>query len=244
MSLGRRSKSQPTSDVALAHSTLSRRAFVAGLIALSSHRRTPAAESSDTQLVTESQRGDLQLQYESIEVDRDVVNGLLNPSRASYEARASDFFSLVWKTARDFVGDSRKTDQESISKMLELFELPFQSKSGEYIPFCAAGLSYIVALAYVGYWGKKLSLSTLRGALQDIDHYHFFPSPSVWDMYNVAKAKRRWTDRSKSPIPLSGWLVIYDFGKGADHVGLVIQAGANGMKTFECNTSGNAAGSE
>jgi hypothetical protein len=37
--------------------------------------------------------------------------------------------------------------------------------------------------------------------------------------------------------------VIYDFGKGADHVGLVLSGDATALHTFECNTSDNAKGS-
>jgi|SRR5579862_1183695 len=127
--------------------------------------------------------------------------------------------------------------------MLEVFDLPFQTSADKPVPFCAAGLVYITAVAYLQHWGQEASFENLQGVLPEIDHYHFFPSPSVWDMYYVALGKRRWVPVGSS-IPRPGWLVIYDFGKGADHVGLVLSATAQGIHTFECNTSGTVNGSQ
>jgi hypothetical protein len=129
--------------------------------------------------------------------------------------------------------------------MLALFELPFQDRSGKYVPFCASGLAYVVARAYVTHWKKQpINLSSLRGALAEIDHYHFFPSPSVWHMFAVAQAKGRWLPQAKGVTPRPGWVAIYDFGKSADHVGLVLSADSDGFRAFECNTSGRVAGSQ
>jgi hypothetical protein len=84
----------------------------------------------------------------------------------------------------------------------------------------------------------------LRGALPEIDHYHFYPSPSVWHMFEVADAKNRWVANAGHTVPHAGWVIVFDFGKGADHVGLVLSATAQGIQTFECNTSGVVNGNQ
>jgi hypothetical protein len=198
----------------------------------------------------EKQKGDPQVDYETLYFDPAQVYGLLGPTRAAYRPRADNFAALLASTALQYVGQSRNTAKPLVSQMLELFQLPFEYKPDHPVPFCAAGLSYVVAIAYVGfwnndktYWATHTNWDTLRGALHEIDRYHFYPSPSVWDMYYVALGKRRWLPRdSKQPKP--GWLVIYDFGGGADHVGLILSATATAIHTFECNTSGKVNGNQ
>jgi hypothetical protein len=187
----------------------------------------------------EQQRGDYNLPYESITVDRASITGLVDPSRAQFEERAKDFLGMVSKTAEDYVGRSRESHPDSIEQMLDVFNLSLRDKTGAYIPFCACGLAYVVARAYVTLWSKQpVNLSSLQGALAEIDHYHFFPSPSVWDMLEVAKAKGRWVANAPGVLPRPGWVAIYDFGKKADHVGLILSVSQSGIRSFECNTSG------
>lgn len=197
----------------------------------------------------EEQRGDSSARYETIHVEPQKIYALLAPARATYQPRTSDFAGLIGDSALQFVGMSRATARSTISDMLALFELPFENGPNSPVPFCAAGLSFITAIAYVGfwkgdkeYWNKNKDWASVRDALHEIDRYHFYPSPSVWDMYYIALGKRRWVAKGKQPQP--GWLVIYDFGKGADHVGLVLKSSESGIHTFECNTSGMVNGSQ
>ncbi|MEI9994722.1 MAG: CHAP domain-containing protein [Rhizomicrobium sp.] len=54
----------------------------------------------------------------------------------------------------------------------------------------------------------------------------------------MAKGKRRWLDaKPQATIPKPGWLVIYNFGKGADHVGIVESATGASLSTIEFNTT-------
>jgi hypothetical protein len=191
----------------------------------------------------EEQRGDTAAPYESIVIKPKEIFDLSGAKRAAFRGRAADFSSLVNPVAMSYAGKSRANARPLISQMLELFNLPFVTEDGKPVPFCASGLVYITALAYLQHWREEASFENLQGVLPEIDHYHFFPSPSVWDMYYVALGKRRWVPVGRS-TPRAGWIVVYDFGKGADHVGLVLSANVEGMHTFECNTSGSIDGSQ
>jgi hypothetical protein len=205
-----------------------------------------AAAAEPSTDVVEQQRGDMDARYESLHVDRAAILELTAGSLgAQFEPRAKNFVEMVKKTTQEFVGRTRENSRESIAQMLRLFDLPFEYGTGEPVPFCASGLAYVAALAYAREWGRhKTDISTLRGVLPEIDHYHFFPSSSVWHMYEVAQAKNRWFAYTAGTMPQAGWVVVYDFGKGADHVGLVLSADQGGMQTFECNTSGVVDGNQ
>ena len=233
--------------------TLGRRQIVGGLLATAFiGPQLAAAESFGWSPTTENQKGDDQAAYETLHVDPSKIYALVSPTRAGYQKRDPNFAALFTATAVALDNKSRTTDRPLISDMLELFQLPFENSPHDPVPFCAAGLSYIAAVAYLGFWkkdpefwakNKTQSWSLLRDALHEIDRYHFFPSPSVWDMYYVALGKRRWVPKT-ARSPQKGWLVVYDFGGGADHVGLVLSATAHGLHTFECNTSGTINGSQ
>jgi hypothetical protein len=195
-------------------------------------------------LSTEEQRGDLGAAYEYISINPKDIFSLSGPRRAAFRERAADFGKLVTPFALSCTGKSRSNARPLISQMLELFDLPFETDAGKRpVPFCASGLVYITAHSYLQHWGEEVRFEDLEGVLPEIDHYHFFPSPSVWDMYYVALGKRRWVPVGRS-LPKSGWIVVFDFGKGADHVGLVLSANTQGLHTFECNTSGKINGSQ
>jgi hypothetical protein len=193
----------------------------------------------------EQQTGDLAMPFEEIEIDpKEVYKLSAGGTRAAFEPRAANFPDLLATTALQFDKQSRQNARQLISEMLELFNLPFEDpKTGKPLPYCASGISYIAALTYLNARQVSKRLSAMRTLLPDLDHYHFFPSPSVWDMYYVAMGKRRWIP-VKQMTPKKGWLVIYDFGKGADHVGLVLDATDKEIHTFECNTSGVVNGSQ
>jgi hypothetical protein len=219
--------------------SITRRAIIQGAIGgLTSYPLRAGAQDVD-EVLREEQRGDVSAAYETLTYRRSAIQALYDPSLATFEPRAPDFKKLVLDAAEPFRGFSRDTQPDAIKTMLELFELSFCDEHGKFVPFCASGLAYIVALGYCKYWKRTdTKLSTLRSALADIEHHHFFPSPSVRHMLNVADAKNRWKPKTAMNLPDPGWIVIYDFGKGADHVGLVLNANASGLETFECNTSG------
>jgi hypothetical protein len=87
-----------------------------------------------------------------------------------------------------------------------------------------------------GLFSESISVSECRTYLADIDHHHFYPSPSVLDMWRVANGKRRWKAEDGSVTPKPGWLVVYKFGRPADHVGLVKSANTSTLVTLEFNT--------
>ena len=201
--------------------------------------------------VIESQQGDPELNPESIQFNPYKVQGLSGGMKASFEPRIEDFSAALLKTAAEFLAVSRQTDKQQVSDFLEAFNLPFQIK-GKPLAFCASGISFAAALAYARKQTGKTTLTrqqlipVLQSTFGDIDHHHFYPTPSVKDMYYVALGKRRWVPRSLATSPKPGWLVIYDWkmNGGADHVGIVESSGGGKLQTIEFNTSARIAGSE
>lgn len=200
------------------------------------------AFASDWGEFAEQQRGDPILPEETIRLDAEKIQTRLT-GLASYRARLANatLANSLISAAQPMIGWSRAKTPDQIAEILDVYDLPFKNKDGAFVPFCAAGVSYLVATAYLKSWGVPLTTNSVRGALLEIDHYHFFPSPSVMDMYYVARGKRRWIDANPGKVtPKAGWLVIYDWSgkqRGADHVGLVTGFDAEGIHTIEFNTS-------
>jgi hypothetical protein len=194
-------------------------------------------------LETEVQYGDPGLPEEQLTFDPDAVLAkVAAPTRAAFAPRLPNFNGVLVGAAGEHVGESRETHRSAIERYLELFELPFAAQ-GKVVPFCAAGLSYVSAMLYARSTGVKTpSMAQLRNVLSDIDHHHFYPSPSVMDMKYVALGKRRWVarlDANGRLAPQPGWLVVYNWnGDGkSDHVGLVERIAGTTLHTIEFNTS-------
>lgn len=201
-----------------------------------------APDQSDT-ILTEVQFGDPNNEPESLTFNPILVQKAIGgTTKASFVPRIEDIRNLFVIEATKHLGNSRATTKNKIVSHLDLFDLPFDI-NGKHVPFCAAGLSYVAATIYAQKIGlPNISTSTLRDFLGDIDHHHFYPSPSVMDMRYVAMGKRRWVSRETAIgkfTPRSGWLVVYDWnGDGvADHVGLVESVQSDQLHTIEFNTS-------
>jgi hypothetical protein len=224
-----------------------RRDFIAGFSAaastMSMARQVLAQPLGDTPF-KEDQRGDPDAQYETIEIDPSKISEIVNPgTRATFQPKSKDFGAKLIVAAAQFVGKSRAKTPEEITDMLDLFGLSFKYGNGTYVPYCAAGLSFAAAAAYAN--DLKISYnqfdqtSTLRELLADMEHWYFYATPSVWDMYLVQAGKHRWVDASvdPKPVPLPGWIIIYNFGKGADHCGIVEAMEGENIHTIEFNTT-------
>ena len=202
-----------------------------------------AAATDGWSIFEEAQRGDPSLDYETVAVDPVKIADLSSSStRAKFYPRDHSFPRRLLEYAGRQVGTNRLANREQIAAYLDLFDLPFAS-GGQPVPFCATGIAFVAAQAYATFWNPRAnltSISTLRESLPELDHYHFFPTPSVLDMYYVARGRRRWRDarhESRKFIPKPGYLVIYSFGREADHCGVVVSADANTLQTIEFNTS-------
>ncbi len=207
---------------------------------------TPAA--GDWKL--EYQRGDPDLAEEALAFDRGAAHdSAARRGRAIFEPRNKAFNKSLIAEAALWIGKGRSNARGEITKLLEIFDLPFAYPDKTPLPFCAAGVSYVAALVYARRNidnEAKLTRTTVAQYLGDVEQYHFGPTPSVWDMYFGARYKRRWSDANPAKLaPKPGWLVVFDFGAGADHVGIVEGYEAGFIRTIEFNTvPENAVGSE
>lgn len=203
-----------------------------------------AVDSSEipSEQLTEQQYGDPLAEIEDLTFDPFKVQKLFGGTRARFEPRIKDFDERLIGVAERYLGKNRKNAKTDITHFLNVFNIRFQDVSGKPTPFCAAGVSYVAAMAYLEALrgnDNVVSLSQISSIFPDIDHHFFFPSPSVLDMYHVAAGKHRWKTREDYKKVRPGWLVIFDWKQngGANHVGIVEQIKSNDVHTIEFNTS-------
>jgi hypothetical protein len=209
----------------------------------------PRAPPGET---VERQKGDPQAPYEYVTFDAEKLKAMTqvsDASKAAFQAWDQDLPSKMLAVASQFVGISRETAPEKITKFLELFHLPFKDDNG-YVAFCAAGVSFCALAAFVtsSFGDGGSDLEQCRALMPDLDYYYFYPTVSCLDMYHIAAGRHRWiehTPKAKS-VPKPGWVVLFDWSKSGvpDHCGLVTKADDKIIKTIEFNTSGPAGGSQ
>ena len=152
--------------------------------------------------------------------------------------------------AQEFVGIDRAHDLEQIGRFLGLFGLGAVD-GGDYVPFCAAGVSWSAAKAYAELIGAQFTAETapavFRNLLPAVAALSFLPSASCGVIWHDAIARGSWLSNADSDHTevQAGWLVLYDWpGHGVpDHVEIVIEA-ADVLSTVGFNTSGEAHGDQ
>lgn len=230
--------------------TMSRRSLLVAASALGAilpAGRLLAETPLNAGAIEEDQKGDTDTPYERLIFSQGAIEQFVTGSkRASFEPRRKEFPKHLVTTARKFVGKNRHETPEEIAQFLDLFDLPFRWPDGTFVPFCASGLSHVAALAYAELLHRPSGLSTYRNLLADLEHHWFFPTPSVRFMALHAEAKQRLkvVTAQEKPKPKPGWIVIYNFGKGYDHCGIVVNANVHELHTIEFNTAGTVHGNQ
>lgn len=196
-------------------------------------------------LVTEKQKGDLDLPYEQVTFSPTEIRAIAQDrGKASFEAWEPKVPTSMIATARSFLGCSRDSTPNQVAEFLSLFGLPLRDGNG-FVAFCAAGLSFCALQAYAdavrpGY-SPATRIKQFKTIAPDLEHYYFYPSVSCVDMYHIAAGKRRWIDHKAeaSVVPKPGWIVLYDWNRQGtpDHCGIVQYATKEKMFTVEFNTS-------
>ena len=213
----------------------------------------PLAQGPAPALESERQKGDAEDAYETVTYDSARISTLSSLSgRATFEPWQRGLPAAMLTTARTFIGSSRTTTPAQIAEFLQLFYLDLKDSNGVYVPYCAAGVSFCALMAFAQAAGKPLPpkqrLAPLRMLAADIDRYYFYPTVSCRDMMNIAEGRRRWISRKAQPavIPKPGWIVLFDWERGANpsHCGIVQNATDSKVFTVEFNTSVTAAGNQ
>lgn len=133
-------------------------------------------------------------------------------------------------------GVSRSSNRARVTEYLNLLGFNF-SDNGKPVPFCAAGLTWAVCHAICDETGIALNdqnrLHVFRSVLPQVRSF-FKPSASCKSIMDDARA--RGTLGSE---PKPGYLVLYNWSGGThpQHIGLVISADSDTLKTVEFNTS-------
>ncbi len=192
----------------------------------------------------EEQRGDPALPYEAISINGSDISKNSGTNKATFLPRQTSFGAMMLAEAENWLGKTRRNARGDITNLLELFDCPFEQQ-GKPVPFCAAGVSYVSALIYAR--TDKLVKAPygpdkLVQYLGDVEHHHFGTSPSVIDIAYLARGKRRWILPADGRHSVqAGWLAVFDFGGGFDHVGIVERIDGNNVHTIEFNTVADGA---
>lgn len=232
--------------------TVSRRQFMVAAAGSALTTSALALPSGPDPLASEQQQGDPDVASETLTYDPRTVDALVRGAqKATFADYRSDFPKALAALAPDCVGINREQNRREISQYLGLFRLPFE-ENGRALPFCAAGLAYLGLHTYAHLLGKRgdelASQDTLRSLMPDLDYHYFYPSPSVRDVYHIAKGRRRWRPSSSKAgvqVPETGWIVLFQFAAAEpDHCGLVLTADQHSLNTIEFNTAGKVGDSQ
>lgn len=207
------------------------------LMAVNFYSNARAAEDT----VVETQRGDPDLPDEYLVYDKSIIAENSQPTKGTLEKVPSDFKQLLIAEARTWEGRNRRENKEAIAELLQLFDLPFAINNRP-VPFCAAGVSYVAAMVYAKSAARRQRrqafISSPHTYLPELDNSHFYPTPSVNDMFLVAQGKRKWIFSSTGLVPEPGWLVVFSWsGNVPNHVGIVTGTQSGSITTIEFNTS-------
>lgn len=198
--------------------------------------------SASAKAIVELQAGDPDGPSEKLEFETTVLDNMLAGNRASFEPKLHDFRDRLIAEASSWVGKNRSNSKDEISRLLALFNLAFDHNKVP-TPYCAAGVSFVAAMVYARQKHPKeeISLSMLRNYVPEVDKYHFYPTPNVEGMHLVSRAKDNWMPRvNKDDVlttPKPGWLILFQWEGGQNHVGLVEKVHRNHIETIEFNTS-------
>lgn len=210
-----------------------------GLLAACAQRPGPRLEPS----VAEEHFGDPTLPGEAMVFDSTALEGDLEEA-AGIRKPAEQVARRMVEIAGSHVGYSRAATPGQVEEYLALFRLPLRYlENNAYVPFCAAGVSYCACVAY-----KEVSpaapttanrLPQLQDMLSSIKAHYFLPSAACRHIVADAKSSDRRAWREPSVAPKTGWLVFFDFKRNGkpQHVGLIVQASGQTIRTVEFNTS-------
>jgi hypothetical protein len=192
--------------------------------------------------------GDPDAEPESLNVNRSMLEDLLIDALSRGIRKDPRKIALKQlEIAHSYVGVSRTSNPDQVNQFLKLFKYRLRYPNGNYVPYCAVGVSFCACKAYCMSTPKQVEFNPddpnqqFRIVLSDIKKYYFKPSPSCRDMVNNAKSRNIWVPRreiSWSKV-MPGWLVMFDWNRVGrpNHVGLVDRSLKTRLKTVEFNTS-------
>jgi hypothetical protein len=165
------------------------------------------------------------------------------PTQAAFAAK-------MLAVAQEFVGIDRAQDLPQIGRFLGLFGLD-AIDGGQFVPFCAAGVSWSACKAYAELVGAQYTEATAPAVFQHllpaVHALSFVPSASCGEIWRDAISRGSWVSNAGSDHldVQAGWLVLYDWpGNGVpDHVEIIINAGDD-LQTVGFNTSGESHGDQ
>lgn len=161
---------------------------------------------------------------------------------AAFDNKA--FAMELLSTAKEYVGIDRANNIDQVGRFLALFNLGVKDGS-KWMPYCAAGLSFAAAKAFCNLSGIKYNadnaLRVFRTVLLTIKNRFFLPSPSCYQMRDVAINQGRYlvNNAANRALVKPGYIVLFQFDSDSlpDHVGIVDSVDSDSVKTVEFNTS-------
>jgi hypothetical protein len=156
-----------------------------------------------------------------------------------------EFALELLKTSSEYLGISRSSNIQHIGRFLRLFGLGTKDTSGKWMPFCAAGLSFAAAKTFCDLSGIKYNqnnaISVFKSVLLVIKDRFFRPSARVREIKETAINQGRYLKNTAANRKLvkPGYLILFQFDSDVmpDHIGIVVSADSDSVKTVEFNTS-------
>jgi hypothetical protein len=233
-----------------------------------SERQEPADSKGPRGLVEEAQLGDppgrhanvgetLRIEGSTLSEIDGLVTGESKGAKVDSKVLAMETLHLAREYARIGVSRHEPPTPTKVRDYLALYGLPFKYASGEFVPYCAAGVGYAAARAHYRLaWPKDHPSDlahadpgdnsvALRTALADVTRDYCQTHPSTRVMLEAAGLRKHSNGEamraSPSERPEPGWLVFFNWkgGKTPQHVGIVDTVESEGriLRTVEFNTS-------
>jgi hypothetical protein len=211
--------------------------------------QTPAA----TDFSQEVQSGDPGAPTQTIAANQKAIGDLFSIAAFNIPKDAKQVALGTLTLAGTYVGKNQADDPSMVEEFFAVFDMNPRDGNGQFLPFCAAGLSYCAARAYCDYPVPKAfgytntnRVSVVKEALADVNRFYFRPNPMVGVIEYDAGRRGTWISTAESGDSIKpGYLVIFDWNMDGkpDHVGLVESKQGNVVETLEFNTrpaTGNA----
>lgn len=149
------------------------------------------------------------------------------------------------QVAIGYLGVSRATDPEQVTRFCNLLGFPFKDKGGKYTPFCNLGIGYSTTKAWcdlnkIAYTSAN-ALQVFKGQVAAVGVAYFPLLASTHATRDAAIKRGVWIDReaARHTEIQPGWWVLYSWPDNGqpDHIELIELATSDTLHTVAFNTS-------
>ena len=153
------------------------------------------------------------------------------------------FFLAMREEFRRHIGQGRFNDPVYITRVLAVSSLPYVI-NGVVTAFCDPFLTFlackVLAVANHEILTDANAVRILKSYRAAVDEHYFKTESSCTLTQQAAAARGQWLDSAdcgENTDILPAWFIVYDFGNGDRHIGMVDVDGGDTLTTLEANTT-------